>query len=437
MSTVEHRELRSALEFAVLIAEEGAKRRPPLTFPSELRSFFGTPRLATSSLGKIRRIVEADDTFRAALATAAVPELVDDVGQLWLAGGSSWERDAATLIEMRHDEVAESEARRELKRADKRRAAAERATARVQAELLVRDARISEMAGELDELRAELAKAEDLLAEVRTELIDTRNEARHARDREAAANARAERARRAADAAPSHGPISEPSGDRDGHSDGSPSTSAGSKMPSDHRSTEEFAAAKERLRAAEQRLLDAAAASRLFVDEIEALLAPSEERAPSSASGGAATQDARMPIRLPGGVISTSAVAARHLIAADAPIFVDGYNVAKLAWPDRSLEAQREALIARCEGLARRRSAAITVVFDGDSVPGAHAAGRRSIRVVYSPSGTSADDVIRAEVAHVPLSTPVVVVTDDREIVRDVKRAGANVIGSNAFIAVL
>ena len=33
MSEVEHRHLRSAIEFAVLIATEGQKRRPPLNFP--------------------------------------------------------------------------------------------------------------------------------------------------------------------------------------------------------------------------------------------------------------------------------------------------------------------------------------------------------------------------------------------------------------------
>ena len=56
---------------------------------------------------------------------------------------------------------------------------------------------------------------------------------------------------------------------------------------------------------------------------------------------------------------------------------------------------------------------------------------------VFSPEGVTADDVIRAEVGSISDEVPVVVVTNDREIVADVKAAGANVIPSNAFIAAL
>ena len=86
MSEVEHRHLRSALEFAVLIAAEGQKRRPPLDFPKELKPFLAAHRISTTALGRIRRIIEDDDAFRSALAGGALPELVDDVGRLWLVG---------------------------------------------------------------------------------------------------------------------------------------------------------------------------------------------------------------------------------------------------------------------------------------------------------------------------------------------------------------
>ena len=45
------------------------------------------------------------------------------------------------------------------------------------------------------------------------------------------------------------------------------------------------------------------------------------------------------------------------------------------------------------------------------------------------------DDVIRAEVAAVPTSRPVVVVTNDQAVRRDVSAAGANLISSDAFLA--
>ena len=69
-------------------------------------------------------------------------------------------------------------------------------------------------------------------------------------------------------------------------------------------------------------------------------------------------------------------------------------------------------------------------------MPGAHADRRRMVRVVYSPEGVTADDVIRDEVDRLPADRGVVVVTNDAEIVRDVRAAGTNVLPSNALIAV-
>jgi len=406
MTTIEHRQLRSALEFAVLIAAEGQKRRPPLAFPKELKPFLSQQRLAGSALGRVRRAVEGDPTFRSAISAGALPELVDEVGRLWLAGAEGWESAAAEVVAQSEAEAASTDLRRDLKRAEKRRGAAEQAAARIQVELLHRDATIAEQAAELDDLRSEVSKARDEIDEIRAELIDTRNEIRHARDREAAALARAESA---ASSGPEPSLISVASTDDAG--------------------------AEGRREAAEarRRLSEAVDASREFIEHLESLLG-SDEAVPKPS---ARNRMQRAGIALPGGVISTSAEAARHLVAAGAPIFVDGYNVAKLAWPGRELEQQRSALIDRTENLARRHGAEITVVFDGASVVGAHAPRRRHVRVIFSPEGVTADDLIRAEVARAPDETPVVVVTNDREIVDDVKARGANVVPSNAFIAVL
>ena len=45
----------------------------------ESKAYIGTARIPSGSLGRIRRAVESDDTFRSALAKGAVPELVDEV----------------------------------------------------------------------------------------------------------------------------------------------------------------------------------------------------------------------------------------------------------------------------------------------------------------------------------------------------------------------
>ena len=81
----------------------------------------------------------------------------------------------------------------------------------------------------------------------------------------------------------------------------------------------------------------------------------------------------------------------------------------------------------------RRYGAEIAVIFDGADVVGAHAAQRRLARVRYSHAGITADDVIRAEVSSLDPARPVVVVTNDGAIRRDVAAAGANLIASGAF----
>ena len=105
-----------------------------------------------------------------------------------------------------------------------------------------------------------------------------------------------------------------------------------------------------------------------------------------------------MPLPLPGGVARDSRKAAEYLLEAPgALVLVDGYNVAKLAWPDDDLAGQRERLLDAAETVARRFGSEITVVFDGADVVGAHAAERRDVAGRLLAGGRElADDVIRA-----------------------------------------
>ena len=118
-------------------------------------------------------------------------------------------------------------------------------------------------------------------------------------------------------------------------------------------------------------------------------------------------------------------------------MLIDGYNVSMLGWPNLSIDEQRSALVNAVENMTLRFGTDATVVFDGADVVGAHSLRRRSTRVLFSPSGVIADDVIRAEVERTPADRHVVVVTNDAEIARDVRAAGANVLPSNALLAVL
>jgi len=152
---------------------------------------------------------------------------------------------------------------------------------------------------------------------------------------------------------------------------------------------------------------------------------------------GPAKRAQRKPLSLPGGVVGDSAAAAEYLLRSGASVLVDGYNVAKLAWPDLDLAGQRIVLLDAIENLARRFGSDITVVFDGADVVGATADRRRVVRVVFSPDDVIADDVIRDEVRRMPFTRHVVVVTNDQQIVRDVRTMGANTIASEQLLSLI
>jgi len=404
--SLDHGELRSAIEYAVLLAAEGRRRRPPLGFPDELKPFLDGQHLSRRSLGKLRRAIDADADFRRRLAaTLKVPEaaeLVDDVGRLWLVRPDGWQATIDAELERRAVAQRRDGEERQARKEEKRRLAAEAARERVETDLRERDERIGRLHAELDDLRADLAKAIEEGAEQRVELNDARLELRHARDRERAALERLATAQR----------------DRD-------------EAEQSRRSTEQVRddvlADRVDAVASLTEVVAAAEAAERLADQLRSLVPTSQPQADR--------REERSPMALPGGVISTSAAAAEYFARSDAALIVDGYNVAKLTWPSRTLEQQRTALLDAVENLARRYGTDLTVVFDGADVVGAHAARRRLVRVTYSPAGVTADDVIRDEVRRLPSGRNVVVVTNDQEIVRDVRSWGANPLPSNALVA--
>jgi rRNA-processing protein FCF1 len=64
-------------------------------------------------------------------------------------------------------------------------------------------------------------------------------------------------------------------------------------------------------------------------------------------------------------------------------------------------------------------------------------AAPRGVKVLFSPRGVIADDVIRELAAEEPPGRVVVVVTSDRALSEDVGRAGVRTIGSDALIRLL
>ena len=128
----------------------------------------------------------------------------------------------------------------------------------------------------------------------------------------------------------------------------------------------------------------------------------------------------------------------QYLAMPRARLIIDGYNVSKAAWPSSALEAQRIRLMGALAPLVARTGAETTVVFDAaetDHRPPVNAP--RGVRVLYSPRGVIADDVIRELVAAEPEGRVVVVVTADRAVARDVTRDGARVVPPGALLDLL
>ncbi|WP_210648556.1 NYN domain-containing protein [Nocardioides sp. SYSU D00065] len=121
-----------------------------------------------------------------------------------------------------------------------------------------------------------------------------------------------------------------------------------------------------------------------------------------------------------------------------ARLLVDGYNVTKQAWPTASLEAQRSRLVAALGPLVARTGAETTVVFDAaESMTRTVMPAPRGVRVVFSPQGVIADDVIRQLVAAEPRGRVVAVVTDDRALGGDVVRSGARAVPASALLGII
>lgn len=121
-----------------------------------------------------------------------------------------------------------------------------------------------------------------------------------------------------------------------------------------------------------------------------------------------------------------------------AHVVVDGYNVTKTMWPDLPLEQQRERLVRGMAPLAARSGCEVTVVFDAADTQERPPVNRpRNVRVLFSPVGVIADDVIRELVGVEPAGRPLTVVTSDRAVVGDVVRSGARAVSAAALAALL
>ena len=115
-------------------------------------------------------------------------------------------------------------------------------------------------------------------------------------------------------------------------------------------------------------------------------------------------------------------------------VLVDGYNVIKrdpvlVSIERRGLQAAREALLARLLSSYDLRTCDVVVVFDGQG-PAETTEGWGKVRIIYSRSGQTADEVIARLSAAARDPSQVVAISDDRSVRDSVTRVGGQAAGS-------
>ena len=390
--------VRPGVEWAIEFIRTHRQTDPGFRYPSKLRQFLGKANLTATDVRIIRRLIDHDEAFRT-LEAASISHEANPVVRLWIERPDGWE---AALHEIAAEDERRHEAERGANEAARERRRREAAETRARTAEAARDdavARLDGVESQLAQAQQRQGELERELGDVRAELTETRNELRHERDRLAAARQRLE------DAA---------EGERD----------AANAVERAEQLRDEAMRDRSLTVAESADLHEVLEQARRLAERIIEISPGPERRT-------------RAPLSVPGRYAGDPIGAARHLVGTGATVIVDGYNVAKRWRPDADLRTQRDVLIAAAEVMVTRHGADVVVVFDGDEVVGSHRSGRSPIRVMWSPRGTTADDVIRAEVQRLPLSRALVVVTDDRAIIDDVRAAGANHVSSATFIGLL
>lgn len=461
------RPLRPALRLAVEVARDGELADPSVPAPPEIRRLLTFRRLSRSAYETIAHVLDVDEEFRERVAERADENEVGRAGHLFLTRPDGWTESFEQAMAAGPEDPTERAAMvTKLRRA---REGAEAAAERMRAELeTVRTARDQlsdrldeaerraaeassirdDLRSEIDELRGERNDAVRQLKEVESEVGRLRHDIRIARaaTREAERELEELRARSDADQDRPAASASVPRGDRN------PTAAA----PVESGVVTDPGFDREALRDAVAGAAGAAAELAGFLSRAERALEgdePAEGRTAGSGDGdgdrdgggvggergtversaGPRRRRRRRAPSLPFGVAAPSDRAtAAYLSDPLNLIIVDGYNLARTIWTDCSMEEERRRTVVLLEELHSRVGGEVLVIFDGDDTMTAPAASR-TVRVRFSPSGVTADEVILDLLADLPPDRPVVVVTSDREVADGARAEGAVVLGSAEF----
>ncbi len=362
-------QLRRVLELAHLVGRSEQRRSSGPQPPASAEPALRSQRLLPQHLDLLRAALDADDAYRSRVADLADEREVGETAWLWVARPSGWSERIAQL----HRTASASELQAVIDRLN-----AQVADITEQATMAQRE--VASLTARLGAAEAALAVERQAVADM-AELVDAA---------EVDADARRQRAveleRRAVRA----------------------EAQLGAERAA-HKAT----------RAELVRLTDPAPAP----TRAEPNVPPTARR--------------RRPYRSARGVLDDSPAGLDELVKVPGVrVLVDGYNVAKTRWPEGTLEWQRERLLS---SMATKFTGQVSpdVVFDGDdsySSSFSSSAPRRSkIRVTWSPSGVTADDVLLAMVDRIDPGVTVVVVSTDREVAEGAADRGANIVSSWSF----
>jgi hypothetical protein len=438
------------------VARLGAQQKPAVPPPPSLKPFLKFQKLPDKALGPVRKAVEADEEFRQRVGLVATEELVGRAGLLWLQRPDGWQEELAAIVAEQEEaeaaaaaDKAERSALRRLEAAEQaaRSAAAEAAALRAEVHREREHRRAAEqerdrLSRRADQLDIELGGARRRLADADAQAASCEQRLGEAEQRSEAAEDRATRAEQALAAAESAASLAEGTAPGPDSTEEARRTSAPPPVEDDEREADRPATLTEALTDAAEatRRLSAALAA---ASAAAADLGVATSAAPAHDGDGVATEQRgparaprprRVPLALPGGVWADSPEAALFLVRAPGVLLVvDGYNVAKLGWPELTLAEQRVRLLDALDELAARYGTDIHVVFDGADVAQLPLR-RRYLRVEFSPAGVKADDVIVQLAEELPAERPVVVATNDGEVRTGTRAAGANVISSEQLL---
>ena len=401
--------LRPGLELAFVVAVLGTRQRPPIPPPPSLKRFLRFQKLPSAALVPVRKVVEEDEAFRSRVAAVATEDTVDRASWLWLHRPEGWEAELAALLQETAPEQP-AEPGRAAGPAARRLEATETKLRRVNAELSV--------------LRDEVTRAQ--AARAKAEAGAGKAQARQAELERAAERAR-QRSEQAADEAgrvPGRGGGGG-GGERellarvdgleaelraalDGQA-GRPAVLASGAGARGRRSNRprsrtrpsgDTPAWPAKAREALDGAATAAASLAASLSDLAASLSSSEpawnrpchHRRPGRPARRPVprrrpcTRPVRRPLRVPRGMhLGTPEADSWLLTEAEAAVVVDGYNVAKLGWPDAVLVDQRERLLDVLDDLTARYGTTVEVVFDGADVGPVRPGRRRRVAVRFSP----------------------------------------------------